>query len=143
MSRLLVVDDRRDICEVLEMYLKDLGHAVTCASDGVAAQRMAERETFDVAIIDVTLPGLSGLDLARAVNQRGTPIILISGDPPVVADLESRSPYTLLTKPFHLRELGDAVGAALSRGSAAAEVSSSTEASAGSPRLARADHHAR
>ncbi|HWI27915.1 MAG TPA: response regulator [Stellaceae bacterium] len=109
MGHLLVVDDRRDICEVIESYLTERGHDVASATTVVAARELLAHQTYDMAIIDVLMPGEGGLSLAAAAEQRGVPVLLMSGHP-MGMDLPERwAGHPLLRKPFHLSELETAL----------------------------------
>jgi DNA-binding response OmpR family regulator len=113
MPRLLVVEDRTEICEVIDIYLKGQGHSVTIANHGSDALRLLESERFDAIIVDVLLPGVAGLDLAKFADLRGTAVIMISGDPNSIAKLTGDGAYPFLQKPFHLAELEKAVRSVL------------------------------
>jgi DNA-binding response OmpR family regulator len=113
MPRLLVVEDRVEICEVVDIFLKEQGHSVTIANHGKAALSLLESERFDAVIVDVLLPGVPGLDLAKFADLRGTAVIMISGDPNSIEKLNEEGAYPFLQKPFHLAELEAAVRAVL------------------------------
>ena len=79
MSRLLVVDDERDILDTLAFALQREGFDVATAETGLAALERARAATFDVVILDVMLPGLSGLDVCRTLrNESDVPILLLT-----------------------------------------------------------------
>lgn len=112
---MLVVDDRHDICEVIEAYLTERGQNVACATTDVAARELLGRQTYDLAIIDVLMPGEGGLSLAAAAEQHGVPVLLMSGHPRGM-DLPARwAGHPLLRKPFHLSELEAALALLLGR----------------------------
>src|SRR5262249_50162349 len=68
-GRILIVDDEPLICDTLAEYLTQEGfHATTCSS-GEAALKKAETEAFDLALCDVRLPGIDGLELLRRLLQ--------------------------------------------------------------------------
>lgn len=67
--RVLVADDNRDAAESLAALLRVLGHGATVAHDGVEALEWCERETFDVAVLDIGMPRLNGYDLARRIRE--------------------------------------------------------------------------
>jgi DNA-binding response OmpR family regulator len=113
MAKVLVVDDREDICDIVGAYLKEEGHEVTVANHGVTARRALEIDRFDAVVIDVVLPGMSGLAVAEIADARGVPVLLISGEPKSIAELRGDG-RSFLQKPFHLAELGAAVRAMLS-----------------------------
>jgi two-component system, sensor histidine kinase len=66
--RVLVVDDDADACDILSHVLKHLGHEAECVQDSVQALPRLLREPFDVVLLDLVMPGLSGFDLLRATQ---------------------------------------------------------------------------
>ena len=81
-ARILVVDDEPEICELVAVYLEAEGFTVECLHDGAAAlARVADASApaIDLAILDVMLPGASGLDVCRAIRARHSyPIIMLT-----------------------------------------------------------------
>lgn len=105
MRRILVVDDDALICELIVNVLVEWADAeVECVMDGKAGARKLQDGGFDLALIDGTLPGLSGMHLAHIAAAQRTPVLLISGHPAVNDDLE-RFDFPYLTKPFALSRL--------------------------------------
>ena len=95
-SRILVVDDDPDIREVMAEFLKDMGHQVITAEDGLSGLNMAIRQSPDLIILDIDMPGLSGIDICRELRlteqTRLTPIIIQTGfndDSTLLAGLEA------------------------------------------------------
>jgi len=110
-ARILVVEDEEHLAEGLRFNLEAEGHQVEIVGDGPSAARRLEaaRERFDLVILDLMLPGMSGFEVARRARAAGeyTPILILTakGD---VQDLvrgleEGADDY--LTKPFRLDEL--------------------------------------
>ena len=62
-ARILVVDDEKSICELLEITFRKEGHRVEIAHSVEAAKRKLESQIFDIVISDFCMPGLSGVDL--------------------------------------------------------------------------------
>jgi len=77
-SRILLVDDNRDLSESLATLLRLNGHVVAVASDGVSALQMIEKVSPDVALIDIGLPGMSGYELAHRLRSNGCMARLIA-----------------------------------------------------------------
>src|SRR5690348_3209951 len=76
---ILVVDDEPTIVEVVELYLRREGFAVVTAADGNAALAALERQRPDLIVLDLMLPGVSGLELtARLRATGGPPIIMLT-----------------------------------------------------------------
>ena len=107
----LIVEDEPNIRELVRLHLELEGYACEGAGDGQAALARAERERFDLLVLDVMLPGLDGVSLCRAVR-RGTmngdvPILMLTArgqESDKVIGLESGAD-DYLTKPFGVREL--------------------------------------
>jgi class 3 adenylate cyclase/CheY-like chemotaxis protein len=74
--RLLVVDDTEEIRKLLELRLGTRGFEVTSAEDGIAALRCVAEEPFDAVLLDLMMPGISGLDVLRSVRERFSPSAL-------------------------------------------------------------------
>src|SRR5579883_3327195 len=78
--RLLLIEDDRRLSHVLGLSLGDEGYAVDRAYDGVEGQELAEAEEYDAIILDVLLPRRDGLEVCRALRQRGigAPILMLT-----------------------------------------------------------------
>ena len=116
MPRLLVVDDLPEICDVIAAYLREQGHVVETANHGAQARHALEGGDYDAAIVDLVLPGSSGLALAQIASARAIPILLISGGPSTLGNMNGHAPHLFLQKPFHLAELESAIHVLLSAG---------------------------
>lgn len=131
----LVVDDEARIRTMLRRYLTEQGFRVSEAEDGSAARMALDRETFDVVLLDLVMPGEDGLSIARYVRQRGpTPVIMLTGKGDVidrVAGLEAGAD-DYVTKPFHLREILARIRTVLRRG-APRDTAPAPAAPAGAP----------
>jgi signal transduction histidine kinase/CheY-like chemotaxis protein len=109
-SLVLVVDDDHAVRAVTVEMLKDLGYETVEASGGAAALALLgdRQETPDVILLDYAMPGMNGLQLARALRERGiaAPVAMVTGYAEL-ADSEGRAnPLdALLRKPFTIREL--------------------------------------
>ncbi|MFO0910683.1 MAG: response regulator [Isosphaeraceae bacterium] len=77
---ILVVDDEEDICRNLADILGDIGCEVDTANDGATALEMVRRKPYDVALLDVRMPGMNGIDLCQAIRsvRPGTVAILVT-----------------------------------------------------------------
>ncbi len=115
---ILLVDDEPTLVDTLAYNLRREGYRVVIAQDGPTAVRLAYDERPDLIILDVMLPGMSGLDVCRAVRRELTmPILMLSareGEIDKVLGLELGAD-DYLTKPFSLRELLARVRAMLRR----------------------------
>ena len=77
---ILVVDDERDIRENLRDILTDLGYAVDVAGDGPSALELVQAKHYDVALLDLRMPGMDGLELYRRIKElrSGTVAIIVT-----------------------------------------------------------------
>jgi two-component system alkaline phosphatase synthesis response regulator PhoP len=118
MQRVLVVDDETAIRELVEYHLSREGFQVAAEDNGQRAVERAIREPFDLVILDVMLPGVSGLDACRAIRQStDVPIIMLTArkdEVDRVLGLELGAD-DYVTKPFSPRELIARVKAILRR----------------------------
>jgi DNA-binding response OmpR family regulator len=119
MARILVVDDDRDLRSLVDFRLRKAGHEVLTAGDAAHALAIVmTRGAPDLAILDVVMPGMSGLDLLVALRKRDglarLPAIFLSARI-LPADIAAgrRLGATYLTKPFVAPALIAAVTAAL------------------------------
>ncbi len=122
MKRLLLVEDDRALSTGLSDAFRLEGFEVTLARDGVKARALAFEREFDVAILDLMLPGRSGLDVLRELRAKGRalPILILTargGESDKVVGLELGAD-DYVTKPFSLRELVARVRALLRRAGA-------------------------
>jgi len=120
MTELLVVDDDRPIRRMLERTLAAEGYGVTTVADGGAALAAVERSVPDLLILDVAMPGLDGLAVARRVRAKGLPVpILFLTARDAVSDRVGgfeAGGDDYLVKPFAMAELLVRVRALLRRG---------------------------
>jgi two-component system OmpR family response regulator len=107
-GHILVVDDQKEICEVVQQYLSSEGYRVSVAYDGTGMRRVMGQNAIDLVILDLMLPGEDGLTLARQLREEsGVGIIILTGRGETVdriIGLEMGAD-DYLPKPFHLREL--------------------------------------
>ena len=78
MIQILVVEDEKPISELLRLSLTKAGYGCVCAYDGVEAADRIEKEIFDLILLDVMLPGISGFELMDYIRFTGTPVIFIT-----------------------------------------------------------------
>ena len=124
-ERILVVDDEEDILELVRFHLAREGYQLTLAATGEEALKKAKRETFDLVVLDLMLPGLDGLEVAKALKSdtrtKSVPIVMLTAkgeDADVVSGLEIGAD-DYITKPFSPRVLMARVKAVLRRRSKA------------------------
>ncbi len=117
--RILVIEDDPVLLETLTGYLRDAGYAVDASPDGIEGLYLGEEFPVDLAIIDLGLPELPGLEVIRTLHQRGRnfPILVLTARSEwqdKVAGLEAGAD-DYLTKPFHFEELVARVNALMRR----------------------------
>lgn len=111
MANILLVEDEAHIANGLTFNLELEGHAVTLLRDGSEAKRVLvdERREFDLIILDLMLPGMSGLDLCRGMRKRGifTPVLMLTAKSQPKEKVEGLhlGADDYVTKPFNLEEL--------------------------------------
>ncbi len=129
-SRILVVDDDPDLRWMVEKYLSKHEYAVTLAEDGEKMRQILEEQSFDLAILDINLPGEDGLSLARYLRSNfHIGIIMLSAAAEVfdrIVGLEMGAD-DYVTKPFEPRELLARVKSVLRRSQGAGEPVAETE----------------
>lgn len=119
MKNVLLVDDDRVILNLLAEGLGELGYAVRTASSGEEALELARGQAFDLAVLDLRMPGMSGIDLARELNAAGrAPFVFLSafGDEDVVRDAAAAGALGYLVKPVDIAQLVPFIEAAIARG---------------------------
>jgi len=125
-SRILVVDDDADLRWMVNKYLSKHDYSVTLAEDGEKMREALEHESFDLAILDINLPGEDGLSLARYLrSNHNIGIIMLSAAAEVfdrIIGLEMGAD-DYVTKPFEPRELLARVKSVLRRAQNTSEVS--------------------
>ncbi len=115
--RTLVADDHAANRMVLQGVLQKAGHRVFVADDGEAALDALAASEFDIALVDLHMPGLSGVDLIRqlrvmeAGSPRRTPVVVLSADatPEAVQSCTTAGARAFLTKPFVVARLLDVI----------------------------------
>ena len=107
--KLLIVEDEARMADLLRKGLMEEGHMVTCASDGAEGLELARSYEFDVILLDVMLPKLSGYEMAKRLRAEKvrTPILMLTARdavPDVVRGLDLGAD-DYMTKPFSFDEL--------------------------------------
>jgi DNA-binding response OmpR family regulator len=118
-QQVLVIEDERDIAELIGLHLQDHGFAVSIARDGNEGLKAAAAGPWDLVILDLRLPGIGGLDICRRLRQQSqhTPILMVtskSSELDRVVGLEVGAD-DYVTKPFSILELMARVKAILRR----------------------------
>lgn len=116
-ARILLVDDDRLILATLSKGLKHSGYLVLQAATGEEALRLAHQHRPDLALLDMRMPGMSGLDVAEELRRDDVPFIFLSayGETDVVKEAVARGALCYLVKPVDLPQLLPPIEAALGR----------------------------
>lgn len=108
-KRILIVEDNKDLADVLKMHLEDLSYEVDQAENGIAGLGMAKSGSYGLVILDIMLPGMNGMDVCRELRgmENYTPILMLtakSTEIDRVLGLEIGAD-DYVTKPYQLSEL--------------------------------------
>jgi DNA-binding response OmpR family regulator len=118
-KRILVIEDERDIAELIRLHLDDLDFSVTICCDGNTGLQKASAGSWDLVILDLRLPGIDGLEICRRIRQASSsvPVLMLtskSTELDRVVGLEIGAD-DYVTKPFSILELMARVKAILRR----------------------------
>ena len=108
MERILIVEDEEKLARFLELELRHEGYAVEKAFDGRSGLTLAEEGGFDLILLDVMLPQLSGLELLRRLRRTSqTPVIMLTARDAVMDKVTGldMGADDYITKPFEIEEL--------------------------------------
>lgn len=111
MARILIAEHNQTTAEFLGKSLKAQGHQITQVDNCLDTWRLSARETYDILLIDVVMPGIDGFVLAQKALQENPllQVIFITGFAAVAMDTistPSYAPAPITTRPFHLKEIG-------------------------------------
>jgi DNA-binding response OmpR family regulator len=119
MAKILVVEDEKQIADMISFKLSNAGHKVVRAPDGEQAMIVANRELPDLILLDVMMPGLGGVEVLRRLKNdsalRAVPVIMVSAkghERDVLSGLRGGA-IDYIVKPFSLKELSARVELAL------------------------------
>jgi CheY-like chemotaxis protein len=122
-AKILVVDDSEEVREVLRELLSRHGYTVVTCPDGESGLVELESRSFDLAMVDLGLPGISGLEVANRLKTRwpATQVALMTGygDRMGSEDAHAKGVDFVLAKPFSLDQLRSVVDHALANGKTA------------------------
>jgi EAL domain-containing protein (putative c-di-GMP-specific phosphodiesterase class I) len=108
-TRLLVADDDEGLRRIFARAFRADGFDVETAADGHAALNLLEKHKFDAILTDIAMPGMSGIELLRAVRERDAdvPIVLMTGGPDLTTALQAieHGAFRYLVKPVQLGDL--------------------------------------
>lgn len=113
---ILVAEDEADLREILKVTLEQQGYRAILASDGDEAIKKIEKKSFQMALIDIKMPGVNGKELVSKIKQINPlmPIVIITGSPDFKEEMSlKKQAYEYIYKPFRLNELMGVVKRAL------------------------------
>jgi DNA-binding NtrC family response regulator len=118
-KRILLVDDEKDFVEALAERLKNRDFDVTTAFAGEEALEKLKEYNFDVAIVDVKMPGIDGIETLREIKKIKplTEVLMLTGHGTVETAIEGmkHGAYDFLVKPCEMNTLLEKIGAAYER----------------------------
>ena len=115
---ILVADDEKEIADLVALYLENEGYQVVKSYDGIQAMEIVESRQFDLALLDIMMPGASGLDICRKIRENHNyPIIMLTAKGEEVDKITglTMGADDYITKPFLPLELVARVKAQLRR----------------------------
>ena len=120
-TRVLIVEDNRDICENIAAYLEKRGYEMDFAYNGISAMHVALTGPFDVIVLDLMLPGMDGLSFCRKLRGDATietPVLMLTARDTLDDKLQGfkAGADDYLVKPFALQELHARLQALCKRG---------------------------
>ncbi|CUP68720.1 MULTISPECIES: response regulator transcription factor [Hungatella] len=117
MIKILIVDDEKPICDLIDLNLSEAGYHCISVQDGAEAVEIIEHERFDLILLDIMLPGIDGFDIMEYIRPMEIPVIFITAKYEVrdrVKGLKLGAD-DYLVKPFDVVELVARVEAVLRR----------------------------
>ena len=107
MIKILIVDDEKPICDLIDINLSAAGYQCKSVQDGLAAIDLIERESFDLILLDIMLPGADGFDIMEYIRPLKVPVIFIPARGEVKNKIKGLKlgAEDYLVKPFDVLEL--------------------------------------
>jgi DNA-binding NtrC family response regulator len=107
--RVLIAEDEENLAQILGNFLRTRGHDVTSVSDGKAALQACRDQAFDVALVDIVMPQMDGLELLRQVRGEPDPpeVIIITGNGTIETAITAMKlgAYDYMAKPYRMAEI--------------------------------------
>ncbi len=122
MIKILVVDDEQSMRDFLKILLVKDGHSVVTAKNGSQALSLLGKQSCDLVISDIRMPGMSGLELLESIREQhgDLPVIMITAfaSPDDAVQAMKNGAYDYISKPFNVDEIKSVIHSATNRGSA-------------------------
>jgi len=116
---ILVVDDEKEICDLFQDFLTQEGYQVFTATNGVEAISLGTQNSFDLALVDIKMPGMDGIEAFCELKKlkKDMEVIILTGYGTLRTAKQAMGlgAYDYLTKPFDLRLVKDIIRKALER----------------------------
>jgi two-component system, NtrC family, response regulator HydG len=116
---ILVVDDEPDICANLQDILSEFGYEVDTATSGQSALELVDRKAYDIALLDLKMPGMSGVELYKEIKRRssGTVAVIISAYASTSSAKEAleAGAWRLLSKPVDVSQVMQCIDEAMNQ----------------------------
>lgn len=126
MAKILVIEDEKSIQQLIEYDLSQIGYEVDVASDGLTGYQKALKDSYDIIVLDLMLPGMKGLDVAKKLKEAKIKsyIIMLTAMDEEFQKIEGfeKGADDYMTKPFSPRELSARIKAVLRREKASEKV---------------------
>ena len=107
MIKILIVDDEKSICDLIDIHLSTAGYQCKTVQDGLEAIDIIEAENFDLILLDIMLPGADGFDIMEYIRPLKVPVIFITAKHEVKDKVKGLKlgAEDYLVKPFEMVEL--------------------------------------
>ena len=113
----LIVDDDPQISQLVKDIVEGQGHSVTCCETGEQALREIGQHHFELVFLDLVLPGISGLEVLRAIKEREEKIVVAVitgyGDDPIALEAMKLGPMFFIRKPFNMSTIIEVLDAVM------------------------------
>lgn len=114
MKRILMIDDEKEILEVVKTIIEDMGYIVDCFSVPDAGLAAALANDYDLIVTDIRMPGMNGADITERIREKkpDASVLLVTGFPgdPVARQALEAGAVGLMRKPFEVAKIVDFLG---------------------------------
>ena len=118
--RILAVDDEETIVKLYNNILQNMGHDLVVAHSGAEATQKVAEQQFDLLILDLVLPDMTGIDLLKQIKEKigEVPVVIVTAKPTLESSMDAIKTggvYDYIVKPFESRELQEIIQKAVER----------------------------